>query len=290
MNDFAVANKNIVPVRRDPDEKSEYIDELLLGMVVEILWEDKNDFLFINTKYNYKGYVNKKDLIVDETSVNNWIDKSNIIVIGSYIDITQGTAYNTPVILSAVRGSHLISCNEEISKRTKVMLPDGRVGWIRSNNIKKKEKLDFEKDEDIIRDNIVKTALSYLGTQFRWGGKSSLGVDSSGFTCMVYLLNNIIIWRDSDFKEGYFKEISIDELKKGDLIYFPEHTAIYIGNNKFIHSSGVDSGVIISSLNPEDNDYKETLAATILKGASCFRSNTIEFYLQNNNNDFGMKN
>lgn len=273
MNDFAVANKTIVPVRNAPDEKSGYIDELLLGMIVEILWEDKNDFLFINTKYNYKGYVNKKDLIFDSIKVNNWIGNNNIIVMGSYVDITQGTAYNTPVIISTVRGSYLVDCNEKTSNRTKIMLPDGRIGWIRSKNIKRKEKFDFEKDENTIRENIVKTALLYLGTQFRWGGKSSLGVDSSGFTCMVYLLNDINIWRDSDFREEYFKEIDINELKKGDLIYFPEHTAIYIGNDKFIHSSGVDSGVIISSLNPDDTDYRETLAATILKGASYFKNN-----------------
>lgn len=268
MSNYAVANKTIVPVRDNPDEKSTYIDELLLGMVVEVLWEDKNDFLYIETKYNYRGYVKKTNLLLDSEKVNNWIGKNNIVVIGSYVDITKEITYTSKIIISVVRGSYLINCYDKLANRTKVMLPNGEIGWIRNENISDRKKLDYIKEEDLIRNNIVETALMYLGTQFRWGGKSSLGIDSSGFACMVYLMNEMVIWRDSDFREKYLQEIDVKDLLKGDLIFFPEHTAIYIGNDKFIHSSGSDSCVVISSLNPKDTEYRETFSATILKFAS----------------------
>ena len=44
------------------------------------------------------------------------------------------------------------------------------------------------KNEQEFRDSIIKTALSYLGTSYRWGGKTTLGIDCSGLCQMAYLL------------------------------------------------------------------------------------------------------
>lgn len=50
-------------------------------------------------------------------------------------------------------------------------------------------------------------------------------------------------------------------MRPGDLLYFPGHTAMYLGEGRYIHSTarcGSD-GVVINSLRPEDPDYREDL-------------------------------
>lgn len=128
-------------------------------------------------------------------------------------------------------------------------------------------------DEAAFRQGLVKSALSYLGTQYRWGGKSSQGIDCSGLVFMSYLENGVLIYRDARMEEGYpMKSILKDELKPGDAIYFPGHVALYLGEGKYIHSTGhfKSAGVVINSLNPEDRDYREDLAQKIAAYGSIF--------------------
>ena len=48
---------------------------------------------------------------------------------------------------------------------------------------------------------------------------------------MAYMLNGIIIYRDAKIIEGFpMHAIDISEMKPGDLIFFPGHVAMYIGN------------------------------------------------------------
>lgn len=88
-----------------------------------------------------------------------------------------------------------------------------------------------------------------------------MGIDCSGLCSITYLINGIIIYRDSQIKEEFgMKRISKEEIQLGDLLYYPGHVAMYIGNDKYIHATGKSSGVVINSLNPEDEDYREDLA------------------------------
>ncbi|WDV45002.1 SH3 domain-containing C40 family peptidase [Clostridiaceae bacterium M8S5] len=265
MSEYAVVKNPVVSIKGHPKSKGEHIDEVLLGMVVEVLWEDVNDFLFVQTDYNYKGYVKKGDLIRKYEEVTSWRNNNKVIVTGGYVDITQDTSYNSYIIKSVVKGTYLKNLSEVKANRLLVELPDGSVGWIRNKYVKERVKLDFSVNEDEIRNNIVITALQYLKTQFRWGGKTPLGVDSSGLTSIVYLINEIAIYRDAELMHDYFVDIGIEDIKKGDVLFFPEHTAIYIGEDKFIHSSSIDSGVVIHSLNPEDENYKGELISTLKK-------------------------
>lgn len=128
-------------------------------------------------------------------------------------------------------------------------------------------------DEDIFRQNLVRSALSYLGTQYRWGGKSSQGIDCSGLLFMSYLENGVLIYRDAKIMPDYpMREISRADLKPGDAIYFPGHVAMYLGNDKYIHATGQikTAGVTINSLNPADVDYRADLAQRVTAYGSIF--------------------
>ena len=60
---------------------------------------------------------------------------------------------------------------------------------------KEQEDADALRLEEAFRESIVQTAYSYLGTQYRWGGKTACGIDCSGLAFMSYFRNGILIWR-----------------------------------------------------------------------------------------------
>ncbi|MCD7832843.1 MAG: serine hydrolase [Lachnospiraceae bacterium] len=128
-------------------------------------------------------------------------------------------------------------------------------------------------EEASFRAHVVNSARAYLGVQYRWGGKSSLGLDCSGLVFMSYLENGVLIYRDAKIVEGYpVKEISRDQLKPGDLLFFPGHVAMYLGEDRYIHSTAYKATpyVTINSLNPADEDYREDLAHGITACGSVF--------------------
>ena len=129
--------------------------------------------------------------------------------------------------------------------------------------------------EELFREGLVKSAKSYLGTQYRWGGKSSQGLDCSGLVFMCYMENGALIYRDAGTPDNYaVRRISADKLKKGDLIFFPGHVAMYLGESRYIHSTAFAATpcVTINSLNPEDDDYREDLAGKITGYGSIFQN------------------
>ncbi len=109
-----------------------------------------------------------------------------------------------------------------------------------------------------VEKDIVIFAKSQLGSPYRYGGIDSNGFDCSGFVYFVHkeALNKIIP-RTSRDQSRYGYKINKNELQKGDLVFFDtsskghvNHSGIYIGDGKFIHSSsGKRRGVVISPLN-----------------------------------------
>ncbi len=139
----------------------------------------------------------------------------------------------------------------------------------------------YNGSEEAFRENLTSEAKKYLGTQYRWGGRSFDGIDCSGLVSEAYMRSGILIYRDALIVSGYpvkrlysvsagrINDSDSDQmsasLKKGDLLYFPGHTAMYIGNGRYIHSTArIGSGkVVINSMRKEDEDYRPDLRETL---------------------------
>ena len=119
----------------------------------------------------------------------------------------------------------------------------------------------------------METACSYFGAPYRWGGKTPLGIDCSGLAQMTYLLNGIIIYRDAKLAPGYpMRQIPRERKQPGDLLYFPGHVAVYLGNQRYLHATAAADRycVTVNSLDPCEEDYRENLADSLTAVGSIF--------------------
>lgn len=100
----------------------------------------------------------------------------------------------------------------------------------------------------------------WMGTPYKFSGKSKKGVDCSGLVCELYKdCNNLVL--ESCAKDLFHnsEQIKKTDLREGDLVFFKikknriSHVGIYLGQNKFVHAS-TKNGVIVSNL--EDPYYK----------------------------------
>ena len=158
-----------------------------------------------------------------------------------------------------------------------VILPSGKTGYVPVKDVVRLESWASDresrlKDEAAFRQDLVSTALGFLGVPYLWGGTSIKNVDCSGLSRSVYFANGLLLPRNASQQAvaGCDRNIFNDsgdvdwsELLPGDLIFWGKaatdstkaratHVGMYIGKGRFIHSAQV---VRINSLDPSAPDY-----------------------------------
>ncbi|MBP3385211.1 MAG: C40 family peptidase [Firmicutes bacterium] len=94
---------------------------------------------------------------------------------------------------------------------------------------------------------VVNYALQFEGNPYKWGGTSlTNGTDCSGFTQSVYAHFGISLPRTTSEQAKVGRAVTYSQIKPGDIICYPGHVALYIGNDKVIHASTPTKGIIIS--------------------------------------------
>lgn len=131
----------------------------------------------------------------------------------------------------------------------------------------------FGGSEEAFRNGLAEQAKKYLGTEYRWGGKSGRGIDCSGLVSSAYMQCGVLIYRDAKLVEGWpMHKIPLEQAKRGDALYFPGHIALYLGEGRYIHSTGAaqSGGVVLNSLDPADPLYREDLVKSLYAVGSLF--------------------
>lgn len=279
----ALISVPLAPYHIKPQSFCELDDEGFYGHTVTILeeaGEDRGQKQYkILTPYRYETYVSENCLYEGEDEVARYHDcekhaRLNIVT-RSFMDVLAEPIYRAPHIITLPMGSIVETLPFEAPADdatggaedglgeawTLIRLIGGRHGYVRSSHLAPYP-VAAPKDEDGLRHAIVATAKRFFGTQYRWGGKSFSGIDCSGLCATAYMMNGVYIYRNADIREGFpIHAIERRELKPADLIFFKGHVALYMGNGKYIHSTGRkgDDGVVINSLDPEHYDYREDL-------------------------------
>ncbi len=270
----AIVNVSVCPLLAEPTVESTLVDEALYGMVVDVLDAPAPGWYRVRTHYRYEGYARESDLLFGEEAVARWEAlPKKVVYKKNFCDVLSQPKVQGWHLINLARGCVVSPVGEAESGWQRVALADGREGFVQAALLDTHYTAPCSADETELRRRLVSTARLYWDTHYRWGGKSPLGIDCSGLVSMCYMLCGILIYRDADIREGFpIREIPVEEMKPGDLIFFPGHVAMYLGNHEYIHSTGRsgDDGVAVNSFLPQDPFYREDLAKKITKVGTYF--------------------
>jgi hypothetical protein len=114
--------------------------------------------------------------------------------------------------------------------------------------------------------SVVRTANRYEGIRYSYGGASpTKGFDCSGFVQYVFARHGVDLPRTSRQIAELGEPVSLnrDELREGDLLFFAgngtriDHVAIYLGEDRVIHSTASGGGVRVESLTSPRGEWFE---------------------------------
>ena len=230
-------------------ERAERVTEVLLGDEFRVVREE-NDWVYgyIPSQKGYPGWI-RKDNITISTDDSPFKDKPFVQVKNARARLT----FRDGSFINVYAGTRLPLHNRE-RRRYEVIVPDGSIGylpleagWVESERA----------EAEVTADDILR-ASQFYGSDYKWGGITSGGMDCSGFVYTAFRLNGIFLKRDSYLQAEEGLDVPIDQLNAGDLVFFKSakrnrisHVGIYIGNGNFIHSSRGKKGVAVSSLSDE---------------------------------------
>jgi hypothetical protein len=92
--------------------------------------------------------------------------------------------------------------------------------------------------------DFVATAARFVGVPYLWGGKTSLGLDCSGLVQLALTTAGIACPRDSDMQERALgSAVPLTELRRGDLVFWPDHVAIAHDATTLVHANAFHMAV-----------------------------------------------
>ena len=89
---------------------------------------------------------------------------------------------------------------------------------------------------------VIQTALDFLGVPYRLGGTDPSGFDCSGLMQWVFARHGMTLPREVRDQYRVGREIDLDDVKPGDLIFFEtvsrgaSHVGMIIGEGRFVHA------------------------------------------------------
>ena len=92
--------------------------------------------------------------------------------------------------------------------------------------------------------DVVAYARQFVGNPYVWGGNSlTNGVDCSGFVHQVYAHFGISTPRYSQAFKSVGQPVAFQNIQAGDVVVYPGHVAIYIGNGCIVEAQSTRAGI-----------------------------------------------
>jgi hypothetical protein len=223
------------PMRGEPAHRAEMISEIrggehLLGLL------RRDDWWLVAGEDGYVGWVHGWTLEDDgETEraerAARWC--------GRYAE-PLGTLWisDTFAAVPLVLGTPLLRVDADTTERGDwrlVATVHGHEGWIPARSLEATVRADAR--------GVLRHGRMLTGTPYRWGGRSPLGFDCSGFVQLLFALAGVGLPRDASQQQRVGEEVTREATawQAGDLLFFgdpADHVGIHDGREGLLHCRG----------------------------------------------------
>jgi gamma-D-glutamyl-L-lysine dipeptidyl-peptidase len=213
------------PLRAQASHRSEMVSQVLFGEAVQVLEQGEDKWVRVRCLYDgYEGWITT--LVFTEIPGPTAQSETHIAADWDNEVHFNGQPMRIP-FGSDLRG--LQNGNAEW----------GKYSWsFKGNHLDPKYTRPNEK-------NLRKLTNLFLNTGYLWGGRSTFGIDCSGFAQLVYKSFGIPLLRDASQQAGQGEAIGfLQEAVCGDLAFFDNaegkiiHVGILFNDHEIIHASG----------------------------------------------------
>jgi len=221
--EYGICNLALIPLRAEPNDRSEQVSQILFGEAFEILeWTDR--WVKVVTAYDeYMGWIGRLQFAMLGHIAYKTLNQSPAPV--THRAVTQAWKKpNNSVLYLPVCSSLVFLKGTTSNINNEKFEIIGEIG--------ETEPLDM-------------TAKSFLNTPYLWGGRTHYGIDCSGFTQSVFKLQGIYLRRDASMQAEQGDTVDfISQARLGDLAFFDNdesritHVGILLNNSEIIHASG----------------------------------------------------
>jgi gamma-D-glutamyl-L-lysine dipeptidyl-peptidase len=230
MNQPAICQLSVVPIRAGASDKEEIVSQLLFGELVDVLEIPKNKKNWCYVRCDWDGY-------------EGWMDKRQL----HFLTHDEAAFYTENHGYCLDLTSNLNNNNHFLPITLGATLPcfDGFNLHLGTRHYTFGGQAILRGSVKATPDIILKIARRYLYAPYLWGGRSPFGIDCSGFTQVIYMMAGLKLRRDASqqVEQGHAVDFA-EQAQSADLAFFDNekgniiHVGIVMDNNHIIHAAG----------------------------------------------------
>lgn len=212
--------QSVTSILEKPHASSVQVSEGLYGEAVTIL-EHHGDYCLIRTcRDDYTGFVSPKALVDKTTGSSTHVVRKRFTPL-----------FSKPDIKSAV--VRVLPFGAELNLHTA------------SDDFQQTVQGDYvysahcQAIDTVLSDDLVALASDiYLGSPYRWGGRSPGGLDCSGLVQMCAFAAGQMLPRDSGPQERFISNaVAETDRRRNDLVFWPGHVGLLVDPDNLLHAT-----------------------------------------------------
>lgn len=247
---IARININVADIRREPQYHTERTSQALFNEPVDVL-EEKEGYCRVRMWDQYEGWIADQFL----TEHDGFDDQRPYTVVSNLASAFDKPDPASRRLTSIPYGCQLFGVL--IGEFFKVS--SERYGDIYVNRSDLSGPVDINVKYNSRTNDLEMEAEKFLGAPYLWGGRTYFGIDCSGFVQIIMKRYGISLPRDTKDQIQCGKNVKREEIKAGDLLFFPRHVTLAVSRSLMIHSSLSNGGVAYNSFDPESSVYSKYL-------------------------------